>query len=79
MFKDKNLRKAFAKLVEELGGETTECLYEFGGVYGIEKIQRKCNCSHFVFESENQREIKMLLDHLNLEFFEGKELRKKSK
>ena len=75
--KDKNLRKAFKELVQDLGGEVNEYCYNVGGVYGINKI-RRMEIEH-LFDCElndTKKRLNMLLNYLELEYFEGSEIRK---
>ena len=73
MFKDKELRKAFKKLVAELGGEANEWLYSVGGIYGIKKIPSGCIC----LNSEAKIILYALLDHLKLDIENGIKIVKK--
>ena len=78
MKEDKNLRKAFKVLVENLGGEVRETNYDVGGVYGINKTRQMEIEYLFTMELDKlTKKLNSLIEYLGLEYFEWSEIRKK--
>lgn len=76
--KDRNLRKAFRKLVEQhLGGRTEEYLYSVGGIFGV-YIEDDIE---FLKKESNRKDkiIRALLDYLDVKVVSGEEIRIESR